>query len=329
MENAKLTDKYEDSIKKWKAAKKELKACEDELKMAEQKRDEIDKYGDLGWARRHGKTEAKINAGNDTLKKAWDCVTGRPKDLGRFDVEHAGRRERSKRYERPSNIYKTTNGLKESSSDEFDIYDESTASSRRYRELHSQEMEAKKKYKDYLDKTSGLLDVYKNEGNEKMIAAVEKMADQLYNEMIKLSIKRWDIADAVNKANEGEAPSYKKGKYLPGNLDDETKTRLNDLRNNKRKKELGDLLNRMKPKYEQALKVKKEVAEVKLMMPSKRKDINNKLDTVIETYKKIEREYNQTTNVKQESVLEEIYEAELCGDITPEERAVLIDYLND
>ena len=30
-----------------------------------------------------------------------------------------------------------------------------------------------------------------------------------------------------------------------------------------------------------------------------------------------------------ESVLEEIYEAELCGDITPEERAALIDYMED
>ena len=30
-----------------------------------------------------------------------------------------------------------------------------------------------------------------------------------------------------------------------------------------------------------------------------------------------------------ESVLEEIYEAELCGDITPEERMALIDYMED
>ena len=29
-----------------------------------------------------------------------------------------------------------------------------------------------------------------------------------------------------------------------------------------------------------------------------------------------------------ESVLEEIYEAELCGDITPEERMALIDYMD-
>ena len=38
-------------------------------------------------------------------------------------------------------------------------------------------MEAKKKYEDFLDKTSGLLDVYKNEGNEKMnnqIAEIDK-----------------------------------------------------------------------------------------------------------------------------------------------------------
>ena len=36
----------------------------------------------------------------------------------------------------------------------------------------------------------------------------------------------------------------------------------------------------------------------------------------------------KTTNGLKESVLEEIYEAELCGDITPEERQSLIDYMN-
>ena len=36
----------------------------------------------------------------------------------------------------------------------------------------------------------------------------------------------------------------------------------------------------------------------------------------------------KTTNGLKESVLEEIYEAELCGDITPEERQSLIYYMN-
>ena len=36
----------------------------------------------------------------------------------------------------------------------------------------------------------------------------------------------------------------------------------------------------------------------------------------------------KTTSGLKESVLEEIYEAELCGDITPEERISLIDYMN-
>ena len=36
----------------------------------------------------------------------------------------------------------------------------------------------------------------------------------------------------------------------------------------------------------------------------------------------------KTTNGLKESVLEEIYEAELCGDITSEERQSLIDYMN-
>ena len=36
----------------------------------------------------------------------------------------------------------------------------------------------------------------------------------------------------------------------------------------------------------------------------------------------------KTTSGLKESVLEEIYEAELCGDITPEERMALIDYMD-
>ena len=36
----------------------------------------------------------------------------------------------------------------------------------------------------------------------------------------------------------------------------------------------------------------------------------------------------KTSNGLKESVIEEIYEAELCGEITPEERAYLIDYMN-
>ena len=37
----------------------------------------------------------------------------------------------------------------------------------------------------------------------------------------------------------------------------------------------------------------------------------------------------KTCSGLKESVLEEIYEAELCGDITPEERMALIDYMED
>ena len=37
----------------------------------------------------------------------------------------------------------------------------------------------------------------------------------------------------------------------------------------------------------------------------------------------------KTTNGLKESVLEEIYEAELCGDITAEERMALIDYMSE
>ena len=41
-----------------------------------------------------------------------------------------------------------------------------------------------------------------------------------------------------------------------------------------------------------------------------------------------ENPYRSTGKCTKESVLEEIYEAELCGDITPEERMTLIDYMD-
>ena len=53
-----------------------------------------------------------------------------------------------------------------------------------------------------------------------------------------------------------------------------------------------------------------------------------KLDKVITAIDDAETEISSRVKVTKESVLEEIYEAELCGDITPEERQSLIDYMN-
>ena len=53
-----------------------------------------------------------------------------------------------------------------------------------------------------------------------------------------------------------------------------------------------------------------------------------KLDKVIIAIDDAETEISSRVKVTKESVLEEIYEAELCGDITPEERQSLIDYMN-
>lgn len=54
-----------------------------------------------------------------------------------------------------------------------------------------------------------------------------------------------------------------------------------------------------------------------------------KISKVITAIDDAETEMSARIKVQKESVLEEIYEAELCGDITPEERSALIDYLND
>ena len=53
-----------------------------------------------------------------------------------------------------------------------------------------------------------------------------------------------------------------------------------------------------------------------------------KLDKVVTAIDDAETEISSRVKVTKESVLEEIYEAELCGDITPEERQSLIDYMN-
>lgn len=54
-----------------------------------------------------------------------------------------------------------------------------------------------------------------------------------------------------------------------------------------------------------------------------------KISKVVTAIDDAETEISSRIKVQKESVLEEIYEAELCGDITPEERSALIDYLND
>ena len=165
--------------------REKLKQCREEITKVEEKRDKIDKYGKHAFALSNGRMEAKRRAGNSwaiARNKAIDKDRGiirfldsgsSFKDLGRSSADWTNRKKRAERYERPSNIYKTTNGLKESSSDEFDIYDESTVGSRKLKELKLKMGEADKKRGDFYDKGKNLREVYKNEGNDKMIEALD------------------------------------------------------------------------------------------------------------------------------------------------------------
>ena len=321
--------------------REKLKQCREEMKKVEEKRDKIDALGHDAYALKYGRMEAKRRAGNSwaiTLDKIIDKERGMVRfsdsysNLKDFGKEYArGRKKRAERYERPSNIYKTTNGLKESSSDEFDIYDESTVGSRKLKELKLKMDEADKKYDDFYAKGKNLREVYKNEGNDKMIEALDAKERKLSDDFWQ-AFKRYDDLREALQDRGYTAPAEKTGKYLPGNIDDDTKARLNTLREKKRKKamaELSELMDTMKLKYHDAVGLKKTISNTKLMLPSKRRELNARLDKIISKYDKAKAEYDRLASIKYESVLEEIYEAELCGDITPEERMALIDYMDD
>ena len=124
------------------------------------------------------------------------------------------------------------------------------------------------------------------------------------------AFKRYDdLKDALQDRGY-TAPAEKTGKYLPGNIDDDTKARLNTLREKKRKKamaELSELMDTMKLKYHDAVGLKKTISNTKLMLPSKRRELNARLDKIISKYDKAKAEYDRLASIKYESVLEEIY----------------------
>ena len=97
-------------------------------------------------------------------------------------------------------------------------------------------------------------------------------------------------------------------------------------------KDIYDKINKSKMKKDKAQELKKEIDNMRLS-PRKRKELNERIDNLSREHELNKEKRNDllknTRNTVKESVLEEIYEAELCGDITPEERAALIDYLND
>ena len=94
--------------------------------------------------------------------------------------------------------------------------------------------------------------------------------------------------------------------------------------------------NLIKKKYraDEAAKVREEINKTRLLSKKKRNALLARIDALEKGLEDAKTEYKDYMKsdkrpvLKKESVLEEIYEAELCGDITPEERMALIDYMD-
>ena len=92
----------------------------------------------------------------------------------------------------------------------------------------------------------------------------------------------------------------------------------------------GNLIKK-KHKADEAAKVREEINKTRLLSKKKRNALLTRIYDIEKDLEDAKAEYKvryKTTNGLKESVLEEIYEAELCGDITPEERMALIDYMD-
>ena len=84
-----------------------------------------------------------------------------------------------------------------------------------------------------------------------------------------------------------------------------------------------------KRKVSQAQELENKINNTKLMLPGKRKSLNERISNIYHDYDTVKSEHDAIYNkYKKESVREEIYEAELNGKITDEERRLLIDYMD-
>ena len=91
----------------------------------------------------------------------------------------------------------------------------------------------------------------------------------------------------------------------------------------------GNLIKK-KHKADEAAKVREEINKTRLLSKKKRNALLTRIYDIEKDLEDAKAEYKvryKTGKGIKESVLEEIYEAELCGDITPEERMALIDYM--
>ena len=146
----------------------------------------------------------------------------------------------------------------------------------------------KDKIREKINKLDKIAQSYANQGNKRMYAATNQKITKLMDEINKLNIKR-DKIDPDGYARMSKAYGAIAGSNKA--VEGDTEPTL-----------------------------KNEIYGAKYARNNKWRG-NSKRPP----------EYNgrfKTCNGLKESVLEEIYEAELCGDITPEERVALIDYMD-
>ena len=96
-------------------------------------------------------------------------------------------------------------------------------------------------------------------------------------------------------------------------------------------KDIYDKINKSKMKKDKAQELKKELRKM-ILTGKKRNELNERIDKLSREHESNKEKRNDllknTRNTMKESVLEEIYESELNGKITDEERRLLIDYMD-
>ena len=144
------------------------------------------------------------------------------------------------------------------------------------------------KIKEKIDRLKKIAQSYADQGNTRMCTATKQKIATLANEIMKLEAKK-DKIDPYGHANSSKEFGSEAGRN---------------------KAVEGDTERTLKSKMRGSLAAGMNEWRGNSKRPPEQKG------------------RFKTTNGLKESVLEEIYEAELCGDITPEERMSLIDYMD-
>ena len=144
------------------------------------------------------------------------------------------------------------------------------------------------KIREKIDRLEKIAQSYANQGNTRMYVATKQKIPKLLGEISELNIKR----DKIDP--DGYAKKSKRSGAIAG----------------RNKAIEGDTETTLKSEIYGAKCARSNIWRGNSKRPPEQKG------------------RFKTTNGLKESVLEEIYEAELCGDITPEERMALLDYMD-